>query len=62
MVFGRFTGHVGLDRFSQEVPKTAKDGRVEDLKTWETMLQRCQQEAQWFRGQRGQGSSDWNPD
>lgn len=29
----------------QEVPQTAKSGNVEDLKTWEPMLQRCQEEA-----------------
>ena len=28
----------------KEVPKNVKDGRVDDLKTWEPMLQRCQKE------------------
>lgn len=29
---------------AEEVPKNVKDGRVDDLKTWEPMLQRCQKE------------------
>ncbi|CAK9009398.1 C-mannosyltransferase dpy-19 (Protein dumpy-19) [Durusdinium trenchii] len=31
-------------RHDEEVPQTAKSGNVEDLKTWEPMLQRCQEE------------------